>query len=1079
MARIADGEIERLKTEVSLVRLVEARGVELKKHGKDWLGRCPFHDDKTPSLVVTPSSNLWHCLGACNVGGSVIDWVMKVEGISFRHAVELLKADHLPSLVAESDNPIKPVKQSTVRKLDAPLSANADEQTALKNVMEFYHETLKQSPEALAYLEKRGLNNLELIDTFKLGYANRTLAYRLPQKNRKEGAELRGRLQQLGVLRDSGHEHLNGSIVVPLHDEAENVVQMYGRKLLDNLRPGTSYHLYLPGPHRGVWNVQALRDSREIILCEALIDAMTFWVHGYRNVTTAYGVNGFTDELLNAFITHGVQKVLIAFDRDEAGSKAAEELAKRLNEHGIDAFRVLLPKGMDVNEYALKVQPANKSLGVVLRKSEWMGNGVRSSETDVETENNTKEVIPSLVVPAMDGEMPREDRSPKRPESVAVELPTPAVALVDVPADITVAHGILPPATLVHPCTSEHEIHIRLEDRHYRVRGLNKNLSYELLKVHLQVRVGRRSDAQGCASVAGGGTPGAYHVDTVDLYAAKQRAAFVKQAASETGLSEELLKADLGQVLLKLEELQDQLIKGVLTKTDKSPVMADAEVKEALALLRDPNLMNRVLSDFARCGVVGEEVNKQVAYLAAVSRKLDKPLAVMVQSSSAAGKSSLMEAVLRFMPSEERIQYSAMTGQSLFYLGEKDLQHKILAISEEEGAHNASYALKLLQSEGEVSIASTGKNAVTGNLETQEYRVEGPVMLFSTTTAIDLDEELLNRCLVLSVDESRAQTQAIHAEQRRRRTLEGLRANEDKQRLTRLHQNAQRLLRSVKVVNPYADQLTFLDDKTRTRRDHEKYLALIDAIALLHQYQREIKRERYVGDGDKETLIEYVEVSLDDIALANRLAHEVLGRTLDELPPQTRKLLKLIGEMVKRECTQQSLKQSDYRFSRREVRDFTGWSDGQLKIHCARLEEMEYLLVHRGGRGKNIVYELLFDGKADAQMPHLMGLIDVQSLQSYRYDEKKSGLKQQKSAPSQGQVSPKSASSQGEKITKTRDDLAVEYEIESEALKNALLNKNKYESYAVHDVQVPRAQGCAGVARNDSLPSLAAASIGD
>ena len=196
--------------------------------------------------------------------------------------------------------------------------------------------------------------------------------------------------------------------------------------------------------------------------------------------------------------------------------------------------------------------------------------------------------------------------------------------------------------------------------------------------------------------------------------------------------------------VLNLEEIQDQLIRGTLRKTEKRPAMSAEELSAAMTFLTSPTLMQQLLLDFDRCGIVGEEANKQVAYLAAVSRKLEKPLAVMVQSSSAAGKSSLMEAVLKFVPDEERIQYSAMTGQSLFYLGEKDLKHKILAISEEEGAQSASYALKLLQSEGVVSIASTGKNATTGNLETQEYKVEGPVMLFSTTTAIDPDKVLLS-----------------------------------------------------------------------------------------------------------------------------------------------------------------------------------------------------------------------------------------------------------------------------------------------------------------------------------------------
>ena len=127
-----------------------------------------------------------------------------------------------------------------------------------------------------------------------------------------------------------------------------------------------------------------------------------------------------------------------------------------------------------------------------------------------------------------------------------------------------------------------------------------------------------------------------------------------------------------------------------------------------------------------------------------------------------------------------------MTGQSLFYMGETNLKNKILAIAEEEGVSSASYALKLLQSEGEVTIASTGKNAVTGNMETQTYHVEGPVMLFLTTTAIDVDEELKNRCIVLAVDEDREQTAAIHEQQRFDETLEGLHASETKNRLVTL-----------------------------------------------------------------------------------------------------------------------------------------------------------------------------------------------------------------------------------------------------------------------------------------------------
>jgi len=166
-------------------------------------------------------------------------------------------------------------------------------------------------------------------------------------------------------------------------------------------------------------------------------------------------------------------------------------------------------------------------------------------------------------------------------------------------------------------------------------------------------------------------------------------------------------------------------------------------------------------------------------------------------------------------------------------------------------------------------------------------------MIFLTTTAIDLDEEMLNRCLVLSVNEDRAQTQAIHRVQREAQTVEGLLRRQDRAAVLAVHRNAQRLLRPVFVVNPYAPELTFHDSQTRTRRDHMKYLTLIRSVALLHQHQRPRKTVQHNGRA-----VEYIEVTVNDIAVANRLAHEVLGRSLDELPPQTRRLLLAVDEMV-------------------------------------------------------------------------------------------------------------------------------------------------------------------------------------
>ena len=246
-------------------------------------------------------------------------------------------------------------------------------------------------------------------------------------------------------------------------------------------------------------------------------------------------------------------------------------------------------------------------------------------------------------------------------------------------------------------------------------------------------------------------------------------------------------------------------------------------------------------------------------------------------------------------------------------------------------------------------------------------------MLFLTTTAIDIDEELLNRCLVLTIDESRAQTAAIQQRQRASRTLDGLLARTRASEVLATHRAAQALLRPLAVVNPYAEPLSFASDRVRLRRDHAKYLALIDAIALLHQYQRPVGTAEAQGKR-----VEYIEVTLADIALANRLAHEVLGRSLDELPPQTRRLLQHLVELAEGRAREQRVDRAAIRFTRREVREAIAWGDTQLKVHLSRLEDHEYLIAHR--RGTRHDYELLFDCRIGDASPQLVGLQEAERL---------------------------------------------------------------------------------------------------
>ena len=944
--RIPEADLDQVKRQTDLLALVRSRGIELAKHGtKDFIGRCPFHDDQNkPNFIVSPAKGLWHCM-ACGKAGNVIQFVQQHDGVSFRHAFDLLRQGSPAVFTAQ---PMQ--KQSTVPKLPCPLDAEADDATLFGQVVSYYHERLKQTPTARAYLASRGLDDDQLIEHFQIGFADRSLGLRLPEKNRMEGERLRSRLTQLGLWRESGHEHFNGCIVVPLRDEAGKAVSLYGRRA----QKGEMKHLYPPGPHRGLFNRECLQQP-EIILCEAVLDALTFWVNGFKNVTCLFGTEGFTDELWEA-LKH-VQRVRIAYDADDAGDRAAQRDTERFRQHGIEVFRVKFPHGMDANEYACKVKPADKSLALLMNAAQWAD----ARPPAAPPPEPRKHV--AMVVDELTGEpLPIVDKESL--ETGVGWAPEPFVpapyAEVQAQSSSLAAFVSSPPDAAKKESAASLEQRgdawfLDVEGREYRVAGLEKTVGTDALKIALRLRHGER-----------------FHLDQVDLCRDMERRRFVERAAEETGLTADLLKRDLGRLLLAVEQAQAELLKPQ-APTGHVVTLTPEEREAALTWLREPNLIGRLRAAFHQAGIIGEETNTLVAYLAGVSRKLERPLAIIIQSASAAGKTTLMDAVLSFFPEEDRVKYSAMTGQSLYYLGETNLKHKILAVVEEAGAEKASYALKLLQSEGELTIASTGKDPATGKMVTQEYHVEGPVMIFLTTTAIDLDEELQNRCLTLAVDESAEQTGRIHRLQRERRTLAGLIARAERQDVLKKLRNAQRLLQTVDVLNPFAPSLTFATARTRNRRDHEKYLTLIDAIALLHQHQREA---RTLPGGQR-----FIEVTLDDIALANELAPEILGRSLDELPPQTRRLLGYIRELVKRKSGDAKAAST---FSRRELRDHCGWSLTQVRVHLERLVELECLAIRHGRLGSQFVYEVLFDTDTPEAVAHV-GLIEIAKL---RHDYK-------------------------------------------------------------------------------------------
>ncbi len=399
-------------------------------------------------------------------------------------------------------------------------------------------------------------------------------------------------------------------------------------------------------------------------------------------------------------------------------------------------------------------------------------------------------------------------------------------------------------------------------------------------------------------------------------------------------------------------------------------MFSEEERAEGLKLGRAEDLIGEIARDIERLGMVGEKANKLVAYLVMTSRKLPEPLALLVLSGSGAGKSHLQDSVLELCPEEDLIKVTSLTEHALFYKSEHSLRHKVLAVEELAGARGADYAIRNLISAKRLVIETTVRNPLTGKLETQVNTVHGPTAIFQTTTNPQTDAETRSRFVLISVDESLEQTRAILQNQRQSHTLEGLCQRHSRESVVRRHHAFQRLLQPLVVVNPFEPLLGYPDEQLLVRRDQPKYLNLILTVAFLHQLQRPIRQHPRLGN--------YIEVSLEDIAIANDLAHQLFGHSLDDLSPPARELLRLTQEHLQKRATSGAADKTS--FQRRELREAIKWSDTRLRTHLRELVEMEHLVPLSGRCGLAYRYRLL-DQPSQTSGRFLAGLKPVEQLQ--------------------------------------------------------------------------------------------------
>lgn len=857
--------IDRLKAANPLDVILADRGIELQKKGRVLVARCPFHEEKTASFTVTPSKGLYHCFG-CGARGDVFGFITKRDKVGFPRAMEILARRaglDLKELMNERPTPKANGMNGHGHETQQIETAAVDSSTTrrlLASVVEHYHRTFCERPDAQEYLKSRGLVDAELFKAWKVGYADGSLLKTLPKTG-----EVRDGLVALGVITTEGRELMGGCVVFPLADPGSAAwINLYGRGVKSDR------HCYLPGPLRGVFNFQAARVGEEVILTESVIDACSFHQAGVRNSIPLYGINGFTSDHLDLLKREGVKRVVLALDNDEAGRRATDSIKERLIGAGVEARSVEWPEGVkDANEVLVSWSAELlREIASGHRQAEALEGGQGEGVAGVDS-------FPLIdSVPAVSSTMP---------------------VLVSKEGSILLSrHGL---------------------DFSARIQ------STLLGRLRVTVKVSRGD---------------LFHVDSIDLYASRARSEFAKKVEKVLSAEAAQVEAALLSLIVECERVGDAGAGDVVSPQPEP--MSEAERREALAFLKRPDLLDEISRDIDALGYVGEDTNKRLVYLVAVSRKLDDPLSAIVMSQSGAGKSGLTEVIERLTPAEDMVLLTRLTPQSLYYVEPGFLDRKLIVVEERSGSVEADYSIRVLQSRKKLIAAAPIKDPTTGNMRTKIFTVEARAAFIEATTAGSVNHENATRCFELSMDESPAQTQRIHERQRTMRTEAGLELRKQAEAIARKHWNAQRLLEPLPVVIPFADRLTFPSSWMRTRRDHARFLNLIEVSAFLHQHQRERRNGAIVA-------------SVADYATAYALAGEVLTETLGDLKKPLREAFARIQDLATK---------TNAGVSRRDIREALALPDSTVRGWLAELVELEYLEVEssKGGKGNKALYRV-------------------------------------------------------------------------------------------------------------------------
>lgn len=872
-------EIKDIKQQLSIVRVLEHYGLQMDKNGRL---KCPFHEDKTPSMQIYPKSNTYCCFSSnCNAGkGDQIQFIELQEGFDKLGP----RGKHQAILKAKSLLGYVPGQEMTIEPIDNKEVVNEEvQQVDYQLIYTKLKQNVLKSQKAQAYLQSRNID-LELVakQSLSIGYNSETF----PQ--------------------------LKQCIVFGLKNKHNQVVSLYGRSILESKE---AKHFYTSN-RQGLYPHYPKAETRILILTESVIDALSLLQYKDLlqeeseiqdiDILALYGTNGLTEEHTEAVkqLKH-LQEIILWFDGDEAGRKAVEKYKEELK----TGYPNILISHVET--------PENEDINSLL-------------------DGHSEEVYVELILNRKLTSDPRHETSDFRHENSDMRREI---------SDENKKSSILPICNL--NTSNPDYITFLKENLKFTLLGGISLTQNDRMRVTLKVNIEPQLSA--LQSIR----------HNLDLYNDDQVDKFCRKVAQKLEIGTSQLVQGLGELVEKLEGYRLEKQENQQDVKPKIRFITKERRELAINYLKQADLLKRTNEDIAKSGVVGEQINRLLMYLVFTSRMRDNPLHVISLGASGTGKTYLQEKISELIPGQDKLEITMLSDNAFYYFGQQELKNKLVLIEDMDGAENVLYPLRELMSKKRITKTIPIKDN-KGNLKTITLQVEGPICVAGTTTKEQIYEDNANRSLLLYLDGSKEQQEAIMDYQRRASAGEIDKQQEEE--IKELFQDIQSVLKPINIRNPYAPQLKIPQEVFKPLRTNTHYLQFIECITFYHQVQREIKTDNQTGE-------KFIETTIEDIEHANKLLKNVLLAKADELNGACRKFFEVLKKYLNQE--------NKNSFFSNEIRTALKTNYATLKRHLLHLHRNGYIKIVGGNKfSKGYEYEVVSFDEYQALKENIQTALD-------------------------------------------------------------------------------------------------------